>query len=792
MLKNLKLGSKFTLLLTIVFVIGILVSSVTLWATIQHQAEEDITTRAELLTQTMNSVRSYTSNHIEPLLEQQLLSKTEFVREMVPAFSARQVFQQFRNSPEYSSFFYKEATPNPTNPQDNADPFEADLFKQFQQQPELNTLSGYRMIAGKRMYYTARPLVMKEVTCLQCHSTPAAAPKSQLVSYGDKGGFGWKMNDVIAAQTIYVPADEVIAQGWHNMTLIMAIFSAIFAIAILAINRLLKQTVVQPIKQLTAAARHVGSGTMTTEQVKEMDAPAIAKIAERQDEPGQLARTLQFVAREVSQREQTLSRAVAERTAQLAEKTQEAESANQAKSQFLANMSHELRTPLNIILGFSQLLTRTRSFDKTQQDYLKTINRSGEHLLELVNNVLELSKIEAGKITLNETNFDLQDLLDWLQPTFQFKAQSKGIQFRVERGKSLPQRIQADEAKLRQVLVNLIGNAIKFTSKGKVTLRVKTGSAQTPTLRFEVKDTGVGIAPEELNHLFQPFVQSESGRNAQEGTGLGLTIARQFVQLMGGKLKVQSQVGVGTLFYFEIPVKPIAQTEVALQSRHQSVTGLAPGQPTYRILVVDDVAENRQLLVELLTPVGFEVQTANNGQAAIDLAQNWHPHLVWMDLRMPGMDGYEATRQIKALTRPAPVVIALTGSAFEEDRKQAIATGCDDFVRKPFRVETIFEKMATHLGIRYTHATETTPAAPRSLPETVELTAADLRVMPDTWIDQLHQAATRVNSKLSLDLLDQIPPGNEPLVRALTDLINNFRFADLVALTQPTANQPHS
>lgn len=783
MLNPLKLSSKFTLLLAIVFVVGILASGITLWMTIQHEAEEDITTRAELLTQAMNSVRSYTSNNVAPLLKQQLASSKDFVRETVPAFSARQVFGEFRNNPEYSSFFYKEATPNPTNPEDLADEFETELFEQFHQQPDLTSLSGYRTISGKRLYYTSRPLILREVSCLQCHSTPAAAPKSQLAIYGSKTGFGWPMNEVIAAQTIYVPADEVLEHGWHNMSMVMAIFIAIFAIAILSINRLLKRAVVQPIKALTRIARDVGSGALTPEQMKEFEAPEIDRVAQRQDEPGQLARTFQYMAREVAEREQNLSQAVEERTAQLSEKTLEAQQASQAKSQFLAHISHELRTPLNIILGFSQLMTRSRSLDTTQQEYLDTINQSGEHLLGLINNVLELSKIEAGKINLNILEFDLNQFLYEIQSMFEFKAQSKGIEFKIERSTALPKQIQTDQGKLRQVLVNLIGNGIKFTKTGYVKLWVAPDNQVSDTLIFKVEDTGVGMTAAELEQLFQPFVQTEAGRKSQEGTGLGLAIAQQFVRLMGGTLTAQSQVGVGTTFRFQLHTPFIDREPISLPT--QSVIGLAPEQPIYRILIADDLPENRRLLVELLTPIGFQVREAKDGQEAISLCQSWLPHLVWMDLRMPKVDGYEATQQIKTTTQPAPIVIALTGSAFEEDRMGAIAIGCDDFVRKPFRAETIFEKMAIHLNLRYIYADEMTrPADPQISPTTENLTPADLTVMSSEWIEQLGQAATRVNAKLILKLIDQIPPEHSHLIHTLTTWVNNFRFSDIVTLTQ--------
>jgi signal transduction histidine kinase/ActR/RegA family two-component response regulator len=520
---------------------------------------------------------------------------------------------------------------------------------------------------------------------------------------------------VVAAQTIYVPADEVFAHSRRNMVPMMSIFTAMFAVAVLSINRLLKWRVIQPLKQLTAIADRVSTSPITASQVGAFDAPEIVKVAQRGDEPGKLARTFQDMAHEVSARERNLSQAVEQPTAQLAESMQEAEkaqakaeSADRAKSQFLANMSHELRTPLNAILGFTQLMLRSRSNSagvsdaiapQTQQRYLDTINRSGEHLLALINNVLEMSKIEAGRITFQATNFDLYALLDTLQQMLRLKAESKGLQLKFERSRDVPQFVCTDETKLRQVLINLLGNAIKFTQVGSVTLRVER--REEDSLYFAVIDTGPGIAATERDRLFEPFVQTATGVHSQEGTGLGLSISRKFVQLMGGEIAVESTVDQGSIFQFEIQVELATDRAIELPKQERSIVGLAAGQIAYRILVVDDKLENRQLLVELLIPIGFEVQTATNGQKAIGLWQSWQPHLIWMDIRMPVMDGYVATQQIKASSLPSPIIIALTGSAFEEELQVALAAGFDDFVRKPFRTETIFAKMAEYLGVCY-------------------------------------------------------------------------------------------
>ena len=356
-----------------------------------------------------------------------------------------------------------------------------------------------------------------------------------------------------------------------------------------------------------------------------------------------------WVARDITKLKQTESA--------LKQAKESADAANLAKSQFLSNMSHELRTPLNIILGFTQLLLRNPTIDIQQRDYLDTINRSGEDLLTLINDVLEMSKIEAGRVTVNNTNFDLYELLDRLQQMFTLKARSKGLDLVFQRSHDLPQYICADESKLRQVLVNLIGNAIKFTQTGHVGLIVQAEtnlSENTSLLGFSVEDTGCGIDTRDFNRLFEPFVQTATGYQVQEGTGLGLPISQRFVRLMGGDLSVESVVGKGSVFAFTIQTKVVVPDAVPKPKPSLQVVGLAPDQPNYRILITEDKRENRRLLIELLTPLGFEVREAVNGQDAIAVWQEWLPDLIWMDIRMPVMNGFEATQRIKAAAGKRP------------------------------------------------------------------------------------------------------------------------------------------
>ena len=442
----------------------------------------------------------------------------------------------------------------------------------------------------------------------------------------------------------------------------------------------------------------------------------------------------------------------AEFLTQLQQAKEEADEANMAKSQFLANMSHELRTPLNAILGFTQLMSHDMSLQPEQQDHLKTIMRSGEHLLTLINDVLEMSKIEAGKVTLNEESFDLYRLLDSIQDMLELNAESKGLRMLCDRDSDVPQHIHTDENKLRQVLLNLLSNAIKFTETGHVALRIQVKSASNeleteslPMLQFEVEDTGIGIAPEDMQHLFAAFAQTDSGRRSQEGTGLGLSISQNFVKLMGGTITVDSTLGEGSTFRFQIPLKTANLDQLPPEPPSRRVKALAPNQPSYRILIVEDKSENRQLMNCLLTGVGFEVKEATNGKEALEICRAWNPHLIWMDMRMPVMDGYAATKVIKAeYQENAPFILALTANAFEEERVVALSlVGCDDFIRKPCQEHVILEKMAEYLGVRYIYEDEyededvtaslLAPAHPEPSPsQTSSTSPAQLRNHPDS------------------------------------------------------------
>ena len=385
---------------------------------------------------------------------------------------------------------------------------------------------------------------------------------------------------------------------------------------------------------------------------------------------------------------------------------EEAELANRTKSLFLANMSHELRTPLNAVLGFSELMRRDPGASEEQHQHLRIIRASGEHLLALINDVLDMSKIEAGKMEVEASAFDLHRTIESISEMMGLRAEERDLDFRLELKHGTERFIRCDAGKLRQILINLIGNAIKFTDVGGVTLRVHTSADDDPPrLHVEVEDSGRGIDAEDLEGIFDPFVQvgrEEGALEGDSGSGLGLAISRRFVELMGGRMAVTSRLGEGSLFRFELPVETAAEEQARPKRERRRVGRLAGGQPRYRILVVDDSDASRLLLVKLLREVGFEVFEAKDGREAVAGFSDWRPHLIWMDIRMPTMDGCEATRRIKSSPGgEETVVLALTASTFGNERKRVLAAGCVEFVRKPFREAEIFEAMARQLGVRY-------------------------------------------------------------------------------------------
>ncbi len=460
---------------------------------------------------------------------------------------------------------------------------------------------------------------------------------------------------------------------------------------------------------------------------------------------------------------------VEERTAELSVAKHEAEKANVAKSVFLANMSHEIRTPLNAILGFGAILERDLTLSEKQASQVKIINRSGRHLLRLINDVLDMSKIEADKMVLNLADMSLYDVLADMDGMFRSRSEAKGLRFILEKEEGLPDHVVGDEAKLRQVLVNLLGNGVKFTASGYVSLDVRQ---EDSSLVMEIKDTGPGIPKEDQELIFDPFRQSEAGR-ISGGTGLGLGICRKLVQIMGGDLSVDSAPGEGSTFRLILPIEVSLAPAERLSKETRTVVGLAKGSGPFKILVVDDVRENRQMLMTMLDMEGFQLKEAINGLEALELFKAWGPDVVLMDMRMPVMDGYEATVRIKQL-RGDSIVVAVTASAFDDDEREVIRSGVDGYLRKPLAPDELFSVLSEKLGARFVYRDD--------LLEGVESGSRGVESLPQDLVLSMAEAVEDGDMARLERLILKVQDVDTPMALRLKSLAESYDYSGLERL----------
>ncbi len=487
--------------------------------------------------------------------------------------------------------------------------------------------------------------------------------------------------------------------------------------------------------------------------------------------------------------------------AEMEKARKQAETANAAKSVFLASISHEFRTPLNAILGFAQLLRQDSNLHPDQQEYLEIINRSGVNLLALINDVLEISKIESGIIVENDSDFDLFQLFDNLVEMYSLQAREKGLSLSLDYSEATPQYIRTDNLKLWHILNNLIGNAVKFTANGGVSVRieVEASSGDKEILHIEVEDTGPGIIPQELETIFEPFVQASLGRQRQEGVGLGLSICRRYVQLLGGDITVRSQPGAGSVFAFTIRVHRAGTADGIRLRPMRQILGVNPDQLArrggpFRLLLADDDKMSRLILARALEPLGFEVREAVNGQEAVDTWKSWSPDLILMDVHMPVLDGCLATRQIRAEVRgKSPVIIALTTATFEEDLKQVQLAGCDDFVRKPYQLADIYHMLSRYLGVVFEYnepeqplrietSTATNPAP--GLPEPIDFSGVPAGI----WLE-LRSATLAADIDQIVQLVAKIGKQNPSAGQYLQTLAENFEYRKILAAVGPAGEE---
>lgn len=453
---------------------------------------------------------------------------------------------------------------------------------------------------------------------------------------------------------------------------------------------------------------------------------------------------------------------------QIKQAMQEATTANKAKSIFLARMSHELRTPLNAILGFSNILKKSMNATISEKENLNIIKRSADHLLNIINEILELSKIEAGKMELSLKNFNLFELIKEIEDIFAFRCENKGLKFKIET-LNLPKYIKADEQRLRQILINLLGNSLKFTNEGEISLYIYELNKK---LFFEVKDSGIGIDKFNLEKVFKPFEQVKQDNYTQQGTGLGLSITKELISLMGGNIYLKSQVGVGSEFYFSINYEKANEEELSKENNAKNIVGIKNENFTKTILVVDDIKENRDLITLLLNSYGFKTLQATSGKEALDVFENEKLDLIFMDILMEGMDGLETMQNIRASKNGKDIpIIALSANVFEEDKNEAIKSGADDFLAKPVEEKEILLILEKYLHIELEYENKE---------KSIDF-KKELEILPKEFVEKLKQKALLMDNDGIFELLKEYDLSSD-LKIYIKSLVDEFKYQELVNL----------
>lgn len=620
----------------------------------------------------------------------------------------------------------------------------------------------------------------------------------------------FRNNENIGDLTLSLSYHLVAQRLKHDLINSLISTSILIFLIVLFLGLFLTQIVLKPLNRISQAIQALAEGNYTT-PLKTRGKDELSQLANgfelmrqniklREHERDSAITALKESRNALIQLNENLELRVTERTIALEKSNLQlqeasvalkhaknaAESSNKAKSVFLANMSHELRTPMNAVLGFSRLMLDDPNVTAEQKENIDIINRSGNHLLSLINDILDMAKIESGRMQVECEPFDLalliQDIIDMMHE----RAQSKGIELLLDQSSSFPRAIDSDAAKIRQILINLLSNAIKCTDTGRVLLRLSTYEKNLDRLIicFEVEDTGRGISKEQLPLIFNAFIQV--GEQAEQaGTGLGLAITQQFVELLEGHISVSSELGKGTIFKVAIPVVKLnEQNLLGIETKSQlKIIGLEPGQAAYRVLIVEDQLENRLLLRRLLESLGFDVIEAINGQQGIEQFKQCKPDFIWMDRRMPVMDGITATHKIRELPEGKSIpIVAVTASVFEQERYALLQAGVNEIVNKPFRDNDIFDCMARYLNVKYQYE-----SAEKVSDESSDSEIDTSQVISQLSIELRHQLADAANSldvELSLEVIAKIKKTNPVIAEQLKKLVEQFNFAKVIELIE--------
>ena len=651
------------------------------------------------------AVRNYVAQHVRPFAQANVDPGDFMPETMSTSFASREVFEQV--SEQFPGYILKFSSENPRNPKNLASDQEREIIGYFEEHPDVEHWSGLIDLGGTNYHADFHARRMKG-SCLQCHGDPVDAPPSLLARYGKEAGFHRELGEVMALDMVAVPVEqfeEAAASLTRQNAAVVLVSLALLLGGVYAAFHFLVR------RRLAAIARHF---RLLLEQAEPPRIAPIRRLAN--DEIGQLVDSFNGLAGRLTDVYDNQEQRVAERTSELeaangaltreaGERIQaqlelgralaSAKSSNRAKSEFLANVSHEIRTPMTAILGFSENLLDSSLSDEERTEMVETIHRNGEHLLSLINDILDISKVEAGKMHVEQIRCCPDRIVREALASMRGRAEAKALALGVCYDGSVPREIMTDPTRLRQILINLVGNAVKFTEQGRVDITVRYRDETEPVLEVDVTDTGIGMTVEQTKALFLPFSQADTSMARRfGGTGLGLALSRRLARLLGGQVEmVRSDPGVGTCFRVAIPVVMVEGSEMQESSEFlfelragdcQSSEGRLPSP--CRILLAEDGPDNQRLISLILRKAGADVTVVDNGDAAVKralAASEAGPFdLILMDMQMPVLDGYGATGQLRKAAYSGPIV-ALTAHAMAHDREKCLEAGCDDYVAKP-------------------------------------------------------------------------------------------------------------